>query len=290
MARASRDAAEIKIPIGIPSIDSRLHGGVRPGTTILAMGECGTGYHEFLRTATIMHGNWQAGTELFDLEYGEVDDRVVKPSQVRYVAVTDSEKTFRRNVLDLADRRWAEAALEHVTLSSLAEEVAGLGPLVPSADGNHLEYSREGSTVEAYEAVFERFDDLIEAEPGEVVIVDALSDFLPITAKILDTVDLYFIAQTLCYLTAELDSVLIVAADAGTLSPEQRALLRRTFEAVLDFDWFGSGTQQRRTLTVTEFPEFWREYDAEGRVTFDLNVDRDHFGISRTEKIAASDR
>ena len=69
------------------------------------------------------------------------------------------------------------------------------------------------------------------------------------------------------------------------LTDREVGMFRRAFEAVLDFDWFGEGTLQRRTTSVTKFPECWHESDTEGRVTFDLDIDRDHFGISRTQKI-----
>jgi archaellum biogenesis ATPase FlaH len=274
-----------KIPIGVPSFDTRLRGGIRPGTSILAIGPTGAGYHEFLRTAAIMHGNWQAESGLFELEYAEVPEAVRKPSQVRYITINDSQKTFRRHIHDLADDDIAYPALEHIEVSSLAEEMANLGPIKPAGEGG-FEYTRKTElSNEYYEQVFRRLDDLIEAKPGEVVFVDSLSDFVPIITKFFEPGDLYFISQTLCYLAARSNSILIAAADANLIRPTRQGLLERSFEAVLDFGWFGDGLQQRRTLTISKFPEFWRETDTEGRVNFDLEIDRDRFGISQVEKI-----
>jgi archaellum biogenesis ATPase FlaH len=274
-----------KIPIGVPSIDNRLRGGVRPGTTILAIGPFGTGYHEFLRTAAIMHGNWQAESGLFDLEYGTVGESVLRPSQVRYITVNDAAKTFRRHIHDLADEDVAYPALDQIDVRSLSAEIADLGPMQPSAEGGFEYRSAEERPSDEYEQIFQRFDDLVDGVPGEVVFVDAISDFLPITAKFLDPIDLYFISQTLCHVAAESNSILIAAADRDLLSQKEAALLRRTFEAVLDFDWFGRGSQQRRMMTVTKFPEFWRETEADEHVTFNLEIDREHFGISKVKKI-----
>jgi archaellum biogenesis ATPase FlaH len=281
------DDPRSKIPIGVPSIDSRLNGGVRPGTTILASGPFGTGYQEFLRTAMILHGNWQAGTDLFDLTYSDVPDSVRRPSTVRYIAVNDSEKLFRRNVHDLADDDVAYPALDNVTFHSLASEVADLGPIKPSEEGGFT-YASDGGDPEAYEDLFKRFDDLIEGEPGEVVFVDSISDFFPITDKFLDPSDFYFIAQTLCHAVSESDSVLIAAANTEHLKPKERALLKRTFEAALDFGWSGQGGGKRRTMTITKFPEFRRESGTEQRAVFDLRIDRENFGISQVQKIPPS--
>jgi archaellum biogenesis ATPase FlaH len=277
-----------KIPLGIPSIDSRLNGGVRPGTTILASGPFGTGYQEFLRTAMMMHGNWQAETDLFELSYSTVPDSVRRPSQIRYISVNDSERRFRRNIHDLADDEIAYPALEHVTFHTLASEVANLGPIKPSEEGG-FEYTSEANpSSEEYERVFRRFDDIIEAAPGEVVFVDSISDFLPIADKFLDETDLYFIAQTLCHVVAESNSVLIAGANTEHLTQNQRGLLKRTFEAVLDFGWSGQGGQKRRTMTITKFPEFRRESGTEQRAVFDLRIDRENFGISDVQKIPPS--
>jgi hypothetical protein len=274
-----------KIPIGIPSFDNRLRGGIRPGTSILAIGPTGAGQHEFLRSAAIMHGNWQAESGLFDLTYDEVPEAVRQPSEVRYITVNDSKSAFRRNMHDLADDEFVYPALEHINVLSLAEEMANLGPIKPGAGGGFEYRPRSDQSTEGYEQVFRRFDDLIEAEPGEMVFIDSLTDFVPLIWKFFDPGDLYFIAQTLCYVVSKSDSVLIAAGDANLVGQQRQGLLERSFEAVLDFGWFGEGLRQRRTLTVSKFPEFWRETDTNGRINFDLEFNRNKFGISEIEKI-----
>lgn len=274
-----------KIPIGVPSFDNRLRGGIRPGTSILAIGPTGTGYHEFLRSAAIIHGNWQAESGLFELTYDDMAEAVQQPSQVRYITINDSEKTFRRHIHDLAADEFAYPALEEINCLSIAEKMANLGPIKPEASGGFKYKSKSDQSTDYYEEVFRRFDDLIEAKPGEIVFIDSLTDFVPLMWKFFEPGDLYFIAQTLCYLVARSNSILIAAGDANLISQQRQGLLERPFEAVLDFGWSGEGLQQRRTLTVSKFPEFWRETDSEGRVNFDLEFNRDRFGISEIEKI-----
>lgn len=274
-----------KIPTGIPSFDSRLKGGIRPGTSMLTIGSTGAGQHEFLRFAAIMHGNWQAESGLFDLTYDEVPEAVRQPSKVRYITINDSENAFRRNIHDLADDEFAYPALEQVNVLSLAEEIANLGPIKPGADGGFEYRSKSDQSTGYYEQVFRRFDDLIQAEPGEMVLIDSITDFIPLIWKFFDLGDFHFIVQTLCHIVAKSDGILIAAGDANIISQQRQGLLERSFEAVLNFGWFGEGLQQRRTLTVSKFPEFWRETDTKGRVNFDLEFNRNKFGISKIEKI-----
>lgn len=277
-----------KIPIGIPSFDNRLEGGIHPGTSMLAIGPTGSGYNEFLRSAAIMHGNWQAESGLFEQTYDDVPEAVQKPSEVRYITVSNSENTFRRRVHDLADDEFAYPALEHINVLSLAEEMATLGPIEPGVDRG-IEYnSKADQSAGDYERLLRRFDDLVEAEPGEIVFIDSLTDFVPLVWKFFSPGDLYFVAQTLCYVAAKSDSILIAAGDTGVVTDQRQGLFERSFEAVLNFGWFGEGLRQRRTLTVSKFPEFWRETDTKGRVNFDLEMDRGRFGISEVNKIPPS--
>ncbi|WP_121577867.1 hypothetical protein [Haloarcula sp. Atlit-47R] len=140
----------------------------------------------------------------------------------------------------------------------------------PGAGGGFEYKSKTDQSTEQYQHVFRRFDDLIETKPGEVVFVDSLTDFVPVIWKFFEPGDLYFSAQTICYIVAESNSILIAAGDADFISAQRQGLLERSFEAVLDFGWFGEGLRQRRTLTVSNF---------------DLVIDRDRFVISEIETI-----
>ena len=282
------ESEPVKIPLGVPSLDSRLKGGVRPGTTILASGKPGTGYRAFLWTAAVLHGNWQAGTDLFELAYDEIPGSVRQPAQVRFISVVDSETVVKQHLRDTADDDAAAAAIGALSFRSLSEELAELGVLKPSQNGGFEYTTVADRSIEAYDRMFNRFDDLIEAVPGEVIILESLSDFLPVVEPFADTADLFFIAQTLCHVIAESDSILIAGANTEALSKTEEGHLKRPFEGVFDFDWFGEGPRRRPTMSVAKFPEFRREAGTDGRSFFDLTINRDRFGISRTEKIPPS--
>ncbi|WP_338741053.1 HAMP domain-containing sensor histidine kinase [Haloplanus salilacus] len=80
---------------------------------------------------------------------------------------------------DLADDEFASPALEHINVLSLAKEMANLGPIKPGAGGGFEYRSKSDQSTEYYEQVFRRFDDLIEAKPGEIVSIDSLTDSVP---------------------------------------------------------------------------------------------------------------
>lgn len=279
------------VPLGIPGLDRRLDGGIRAGSSLLVIGSFGSGYREFLKTAAVIHGNWQAESGLFDLEYDWQTDSLHRPSEVRYMAITESESRLHRSLANVADSEWVRPAIEHLTCSNLADEYATLGPVKPSSSV-HMEYKYEdGSVGDAaeFQQFFRAFgQEIVESMSDELVLVDAISDFLPVSRKYLDWTDLYFISQTLNYIVSASDSVLIAAADADILDQREQALLRRTFDNVLDFEWFGEGTQRRRAMAVTKFPRFWRETGSEDRVLFDVELDRGYFGISDVKKIPPS--
>jgi len=277
----------VKIPVGIPDLDRDLNGGVSPGATILPIGPMGTGPTEFARSAAIMHGNWQAESELFELEYGDLDPGVTRPANVRYYSVVDSPARLRLQMEELADPEWVETALANITVHSLADAVADLGSIRVTPEGSFA-YG-EATDDNPYQAFLRAFGDRLTGDlSNDLVIVDSITDFVPMMHRYLSPTDLFFTAQTLCHRIEASDSVLLSPATAEFLSGQERAFVERPFDTVLRCDWFGEGSRQRRTIELTKFPEYWIENPTAERVVFDVALDRDRFGISTVEKIPPS--
>lgn len=275
-----------KIPLGIPDLDKDLNGGVRPGATILPIGPVGTGATEFARSCAIMHGNWQADSELFELEYNSFDQSLTRPKHVRYYSVTDETARLRLQMEALANPDVVETALEHVSVHSFADAVAELGSIRVTPQGG-FEYGERKQGVEnPYQEFLRIFDDHFATDlSNEVIIVDSLTDFLPMMYRYLSPTDLYFTAQTLCHRIESSDSVLIAPANSEFLIQTEQAFVERPFDTVLRCNWFGEGGQRRRTIEMSEFPEYLIENPGAERVVFDVTLDRDQFGVSSVEKI-----
>jgi len=275
-----------KIPIGIPDLDENLNGGVRPGTNILPIGPVGTGAMEFARSCAIMHGAWQAESDLFELEYGDVARTLDRPNGVRYYSLTDDSERLRHQMEALADPQVVETALDHVSVHSFADAVADLGSIRVAADGR-FEYGDPGSRgVNPYQAFLRAFGDHLSADlSNEVVILDSITDLVPMMNRYLSATDLYFTAQTVCYHFESSDSILIAPANSDFLTRKERAYIERPFETVLHCDWFGAGGHRRRSIELSKFPEYWTENPETERVVFDVTIDRNQFGISSVEKI-----
>lgn len=275
------------VPLGVPGLDRRLGGGIPQGTSLLVIGSFGSGYREFLRTAAIMHGNWQAESGLFDLEYGEQAESLHQPAEVRYFSITESETGVHRGLSNTADSEWVGPAIERITCSCFAEEFAELGPVKLSS--GVLEYKDGTGDANEFRQFFRDFgESLLESRSDSFLILDAISDFLPVALKYLDWADLYFISQTLNQFISSSTNILIAGADVDILDRREQALLRRTFENVLDFEWFGEGDRRRRAMSVTRFPRFCRQTGIEQRTMFDVDLDRGYFGLSDMEKIPSA--
>jgi archaellum biogenesis ATPase FlaH len=287
MEDASR-ADDRRIPLGIRDLDKDLNGGVRPGATILPIGQVGTGATEFARSCAIMHGNWQADSELFELEYGDFDEPLHRPDGVRYYTVTDSSERLRLQMEEIANVEWVETAFDNITVHSLAEDVADLGPIRVTEEGG-FEYGEPETGSDPYQEFLETLGDHLSADlSNELVIIDSITDLLPMMYRYLSPTDIYFTAQTLCHRIESSGSALIAPADVDFLNQRERAFLQRPFDTVLRFKWHGEGGYQRRTIELTKFPEFWIENPTTERIVFDVELDRNRFGISSVEKIPPS--
>lgn len=289
MVDTNEDTKPRKIPVGIPDLDFQLRGGVPPGTVLLTIGPTGTGVEEFMYSAAVMHGNWQADSDLFELAYDRVEADLHQPNQVHYVSLGGPESQLRQSLDSMAEREWVEHAIDNIAIHDLASPLTELGPVRIRNDGE-LEYRETGGDVQnPYQGFLRSFGDALVGQlTNSVVFLDQITDLLPLVYKYLDWPDLFFILQTLCYRVAKSNSILIAGANDEFLSRRERALAIRSFNSVLTFDWFGEGGEQRRTIEITKFPEYWRENPAEDRVIFDVEIDRDEFGISSVEKIPPS--
>jgi hypothetical protein len=187
---------------------------------------------------------------------------------------------------ELADPDVVETALEHISVHSLAEAVADLGSIRVTPEGGFEYGERRQGDETPYKAFLRAFGDHLTTElSNEVVILDSITDFLPMMHRYLSPTDLYFTAQTLCHLIESSDSILVAPANSEFLTRTERAFVERPFDAVLRCNWFGEGGQRRRTIELSKFPEYWIENPGTERVVFDVTLDRDKFGISSVEKI-----
>ncbi|MFW5938669.1 MAG: RAD55 family ATPase [Halanaeroarchaeum sp.] len=277
-----------KIPLGIPDLDTDLGGGVRPGTTILPIGPVGSGPSEFAHSCAIMHGNWQADSELFDLEYRNFDRPLSRPDEVHYFSVVDRTDRFRGQLEAIADPRWVDVAFENITVHSLADELADLGIVRPTPEGRFEYEAYDGNVVPYKEFLYAFGDKFSESLSDGLVIVDSLSDFLPLMYRYLEPSDIFFAVQTITHSVESSNSILIAPADSSFYNRREQAFVERPFDVVLRSDWFGEGGNRRRMLELSKFPEFWVENPGTERVVYDVSLDRNQFGISDVQKIPPS--
>jgi archaellum biogenesis ATPase FlaH len=285
----SRDDQDRTVPLGVPDLDRDLAGGVKPGTTVLPIGPVGSGPAEFAWSCAIMHGNWQTDSELFELEYRNFDQPLHRPDEVHYYSVVDRTDQLRTHLESIANPKWVDVALENITIHSLADELSDLGIVRPTQEGGFEYEAYDSGNVAPYKEFLYAFaDQFSESLTNELVIVDSLSDFLPLMYRYLKPSDLFFAVQTITHEVESSDSILIAPANSGFYNRREQAFVERPFEVVLRCDWFGQGGQRRRTLELSKFPEFWVENPGIERVVYDVTLERNQFGISSIEKLPPS--
>lgn len=285
MGNGDTGTYEARTPLGVPSLDQYLDGGVRPGTSVLAIGSFGAGYRELLQTAAIMHGNWKADTSLFHSEYGDYAETIRQPERIQYVSFNETTAQLKRTFTDIAHDEWVDEALEAISFAGFGDVISSLGSVTPTSDGTLAYQEGAGELMRDYQEFLREFGDWLFSElTRDVVIIDSFSDLIPVAYKYMDWTDLYFILQTVCSLIRDSDSILIAGADTGLLDEREQTFFKRTFGNVLEFEWIEGESQQKRGMTISNFPQLCCGAAIRNNQLFEVALDRESFGISELER------
>lgn len=276
---------DAQIPLGVPFLDRRLDGGVRPGTSVLSIGPFGSGYCALLQTAAIMHGHWKANTSRFHSEYGEYAETLRPPERIRYVSFNETTAQIEQKTADIVHDEWMDEALEEVSFAGFGDVMAGLGSVTPTSDGTLTYQDGAGELMRDYREFLRKFGDWLFTElTREVIIIDSLSDLIPVAYKYMDWTDLYFITQTVCNLIHDSESILIAGVDAGFLDEREETFFKRTFGNVLEFEWLETSTPKKRGMTVSNFSQLSLGAGVGINQLFGVEIDGGAIGISELDR------
>lgn len=284
-----------RIPLGVPDLDFRLGGGVLPGYAVLSMGAVGTGYRELLYTAATVHGNRQLdnAVPVASDVYRRRPDGHRWPDAVHYVSLTRTEAQFERELQHVIDREWATAALDGITFESFADEFASLSTVgrlltAQSDRDGRLDVPVNPDVTDADYRQFLRTlgDYLLEHASGNVVVIDGMTQLIPVMTKAFDWQEVYMVLTAIRQLFARLDAVVLTAVDEGLLSERERGLLVSAFDGVLQFDWEVGDTTRRRVMGLLKFRELLATMSESELAEFELDLEWGGIGIKNIRKIS----
>ena len=273
-----------RIPFGIHRLDTTLGGGAPRGSVVLLAGEAGAGAREFMYTAAVMNGTAYADQSLFDLHYGRQPSNAVLPDEIHYLSFTESQSQFEQDVELSMETELARAGLERVNFDSLANDYFRTSS-VPrdwyiDEDSDRTRYPGEQQSL-----VNLTGDLLNDRAPGNLVIIDSLSDLVSATGEQLEWADIVYLVKGLRRVAHSWGGLILLHVDFETITDNEKGQLVDSCTGTLNFEWSTGGSVLARTLMLQSFRGVLSQIDEDELVRFESDLGDAGFRISDVRKI-----
>ncbi|MBX0295049.1 RAD55 family ATPase [Haloarcula nitratireducens] len=275
-----------RIPFGVRQLDAVVNGGAPAGSVVLLSGEAGAGTREFMHTSAVINGLAEEDGDLFDLHYGSPSADAVVPEAVHYVSFTASGGQLEAEMRLAMDEELLEAGLAGVEFHDLSERYFHVSP-VPREW-----YAEETPTIKDLRARHER-DDLLgalgeklsEVAPGNLVLIDSLSDLINGLGRDIDWTDITYLVSGLQKAAHEWGGLILLHLNSETLSDVREGQLSDAAHGTMEFSWESGGSTRARTLVVKQFRGVLSQIEEENIVQFETEIGDAGFDISDVRKI-----
>ncbi|MHB9285496.1 RAD55 family ATPase [Halobacteriales archaeon Cl-PHB] len=276
-----------RLPFGISRLDKVIDGGAPPGSVVLLSGEAGAGAREFMYTSAVMNSLANEGHDLFDLHYGDLPDRSSLPDEVHYLSFTADADQLGEEMGMAMDDEIAEPGLEGIDFQSLSRQYFHVSPVPRDW------YASEAPDIKNLRKRHEEREGLLSAlgrelsrrAPGNLVVIDSLSDLAGALGEDIDWSDVTYIVRGMQKAAYEWGGLILLHVNHDTLSDTQLGQLVDACNGTMTFNWETGGSTRARTLVVQQFRGVLSQIEEENIVTFETDLSDSGFDISDVRKI-----
>ena len=276
-----------RIPFGISRLDTTIGGGAPRGSVVLLSGEAGAGAREFVYTAATMNGLAKDGHDLFDLHYGDLARDAALPEEIHYISFTTDEDNLRREIKMTMDDEIVESGLSNVQFKSLSRNYFHISPVPRNW------YAEETTDITSLRKRHEDREGLLtalgdtlsERAPGNLVIVDSLSDLAGAAGDTIPWADVNYLVKGIVKAAHKWDGLILIPVNHETLSGMQLGQLIDSCSGTLRFEWETGGSTRARTLVLKNFSGVLSTIESENIVKFETDLGDAGFDISDVRKI-----
>ncbi|MCI4364321.1 MAG: RAD55 family ATPase [Thermoplasmata archaeon] len=247
---------EPRVPTGIADFD-QMSGGLPAGSVVLLLGETGAGHQEFALTSAT-HLMFHYDEERLHKFYLALDrENYVYPRAVAYVSLTRSKEQLLQEVSGSFDplyRTVFERHLEFHDLSAAYFAETIVPPSWSATPGGLLAAaaapaSRGEGPLAALAGALE------EGGPGNVVVVDSLTDLL--VRRGIEASDLLTLVKGLRRRAKSWGGIVYLLLSRGVVSADTEQGLADSVDGVLSFSWNQNplrSSRQRSMLVAKSMP------------------------------------
>ncbi|MEF8785226.1 MAG: HTR-like protein [Haloarculaceae archaeon] len=276
-----------RLPFGINRLDKMIQGGAPTGSVVLLSGEAGAGAREFMYTSAVMNGLARTDEDLFDLHYGDLHSQARQPDGIHYITFNSDRSQLRQEIETVIDTEIAASGLEPVEFCSLSRQFFHVSPVPRNW------YADETPDIKNLRKRHEDREGLLSAlgdelsmrAPGNLVIIDSLSDLVATLGEDLEWSDVAYVVKGLQKAAHEWDGIILLHVNRETLSETRHGQLVDACTGTLRFSWESGGSTRSRTLVIKQFRGVLSQIEDENIVQFETELGDAGFDISDVRKI-----
>jgi KaiC/GvpD/RAD55 family RecA-like ATPase len=275
-----------RIPFGIKQLDATVKGGAPAGSVVLLSGEAGAGSREFMYTSALINALSTIDHELHDLYYGSTSADAIIPDEVHYVSFTANRRELADEMALAMDEEIVDAGLDAVEFHEMAEQYFHVSPVprdwYADAAGDITDLRKRHEREDLMSAVGTK---LSEVAPGNVVVIDSLSDLVSAMGEDIEWADISYLVKGLQKAAHSWNGLLLVHVNHETLSDTRAGQLVDAVNGTMRFEWESGGSTRARTLVVRQFRGVLSQIEDENIVRFETEIGDAGFDISDIRKI-----
>ena len=275
-----------RIPFGVPRLDSIIGGGAPGGSLVLLAGEVGAGAREFLYTSAAANGLATADPDRFDLHYGALDPASTLPEEIHYVSFTADEAELRDEIGHAVDEEIVAAGLDAVRFHDLSAEYFQLSPIPREWYAGERRTITDLADRDDRRGVLEALGDVLsEHAPGNLVLIDSLTDLVTIAGERLRWSDVTLLLRGIRKATHDWGGLVLVLVNVECLAPTELGGLMGSADGTIACEWESGGNERSRTMFVRDFRGVLSRLEAEDIVRFETEIGEGGFDVSDVRKI-----
>ncbi|MFC3958611.1 RAD55 family ATPase [Halovivax cerinus] len=275
-----------RIPFGISRLDAMIGGGAPAGSVVLLAGESGAGAREFCYTSAAMNGLATADEAGFELYYGDLAAGASLPDAVHYVTFTDEPASVVDEMRFSLEDDLVDAAATDITVADLSQEYFQLSPVPTEWYAERTpDITALGSSNDRRDVLAAVAEYLTANAPGNLVVIDSVTDLLAAATGRFDPADLTFLLKGLARATYRWGGLILLLVNVEPLDRRTLGRLKEAADGTLLFEWETGGSERARTLVVEEFRGVLSRLEDENIVQFETEIDDAGFDVSNVRKI-----
>jgi len=210
----------------------------------------------------------------------------VLPEEAHYISFTASEGQLADEMQLAMDDEVLDAGLAGVQFHDMSERYFHMSP-VPREW-----YAAQTPNIKDLRARHER-EDLLGAlgaklsavAPGNLVVLDSLSDLIGAMGEDIDWADITFLVSGIQKAAHQWGGLILLHLNYETVSDTREGQLSEAAHGTMKFSWESGGSTRARTLVVKQFRGVLSQIEEENIVQFETELGEAGFDISDVRKI-----